>query len=306
MIISVRKARAGKERRHLTDLLGRCAAVLVDQLAVSRDDTVNVFGRFHSSLDLKGSDTCIHQLGNVGGKAKILERKCVRIFRFIRQTAGLCAFSAVTASAADHGAHQALTRMTDAKSAVDKDLRFDRRFFAESLNIAQRQFSGRDHTLKADLRKRFCGKCILSRALRAGMERYPREKADQFLCKPDIRNNKGICAVGQKLLRKRDRLRKLRTVKLCIQNDIGFHTVKTTKRDRAPQFLVGKVTRILSGIERLRTEINRIRARGNRRFQSGGRPRRREKFGFHINNQKIFSEKSRFSAFLIKKIMFKD
>ena len=194
--------------------------------------------------------------------------------------------------------------MAHAKRAVNKDLRFDGRILAKLLNIVQRKLSRRYHAFKSDLRQRTRGKRVLSRALRARVQVDSGEQAKELFCKSDIRNDERVRTVRKELLRKQDRGRKLRAVQLRIQNDIGFHSVQTAERNGIFQFLIVKIARVFSGIEALRSEINGVRACGDRRLQSGRRSRGREKFGFHIKNQKIFGEKSRFSAFLIKKIKF--
>ena len=74
VVITICKTGTGEKLRHLANFVRRCAAVFINQLAISGNDTVNVFGGFHSAFDFKRSDARIHKRGNVSGKAKIFER----------------------------------------------------------------------------------------------------------------------------------------------------------------------------------------------------------------------------------------
>ena len=123
--ISVGEASARECRLEGSELRGICRAPLVEQSAVDRRYCVDVLGRLHSSLDLQGRRAGGDQLLDMRCQRQIRERERIPLAK--GKSAGLGAFAAVAASAADKRGEETLPRVTYAERAVEEHLGLDRR-----------------------------------------------------------------------------------------------------------------------------------------------------------------------------------
>ena len=102
-------------------------------------------------------------LGHMSAEAEIAQTE--RVPAVIRQTAGLCTFASVSASAADKRAEQALSRAADTERTVDKYLYLNARALAHGADITERQLAGGNYARKTKLSElpissasRYCSK----------------------------------------------------------------------------------------------------------------------------------------------------
>ncbi len=104
---------------------------IIEGLAVDASDGGDVLGRFESALDFERLHAGFHQIGDEVDCGEVLRAEEVADFTeilgdaidhdFVGHAAGLGAFAAVRAALAEGFAGQALTRVGDAKGAVDKN-----------------------------------------------------------------------------------------------------------------------------------------------------------------------------------------
>ena len=123
-IVAVRKAAAGKDRCHGTDLPVRRIPSPVQKTAIGAHYGIHVVRTFHSALDLQRFHARCANLADMPRKAHVLEGQRI-LAAVIHHAARLCALAAVAAPSAHHGAEQALSRMAHAHGAVDEHLDAD-------------------------------------------------------------------------------------------------------------------------------------------------------------------------------------
>ena len=188
--------------RHIV-IIGKIA---VNRTAVSIYYYRNIFRALHTSFDFVGHNACVNQLRqnaqgiHILGAQQILA--CILalqhililgVKQLIRQTARLGTASAVAAAAADKTAHQALSAVADAQSAMDKGFDFTAAA-AGCTDFLQAQLARQYAALHACAHSEVYTAAIGNTHLRAGMQRQLRHN---FLCQADnaqILHNESVYA----------------------------------------------------------------------------------------------------------------
>ena len=82
--------------------------ILICILSIHCSDKRNVFGLFHASFDFKRINSRFHKLRYILQSTNILQTQHIRAFLtaiyFIRQSAGLCTLTAISAAPSKHTA----------------------------------------------------------------------------------------------------------------------------------------------------------------------------------------------------------
>ena len=180
--------------------------IAVNRTAVSIYYYRNIFRALHTSFDFVGHNACVNQLRqnaqgiHILGAQQILA--CILalqhililgVKQLIRQTARLGTASAVAAAAADKTAHQALSAVADAQSAMDKGFDFTAAA-AGCTDFLQAQLARQYAALHACAHSEVYTAAIGNTHLRAGMQRQLRHN---FLCQADnaqILHNESVYA----------------------------------------------------------------------------------------------------------------
>ena len=149
----------------------------VEHRAINRDDRMHVFGRLHAPFDLQRINPYsrkhskqIYRAEVFGGKemlARCLERFALMertVVKLVGKAARLRAHAAIGGAAANHGRHEALSRIAHAKRAVGERLYFKARLMRtvrQMLDFGKAQLARKRHTLHAERRNRFDAGCAV-------------------------------------------------------------------------------------------------------------------------------------------------
>ena len=180
--------------------------IAVNRTAVSIYYYRNIFGALHASFDFVGHNACVNQLRqnaqgiHILGAQQILA--CIlalqhililRVEQLIRQTARLGTASAVAAAAADKTAHQALTAVAYAQSAMDKGFDFTVSA-AGGTDFLQAQLARQYATLHACAHSEVYTAAVGNAHLRAGMQRKLRHNFLRQADNAQILHNESVYA----------------------------------------------------------------------------------------------------------------
>ena len=144
---------------------GRVGDVLINFAAVSRNDSVNKFGRAHSAFDFERVDAALNQRGNVAQHAHIAQRELVAgivenfagrlVDKFVRPAAGFETAPAVAALPESYAGMNALPRNRKTHIAVDKIFGLDAGFFAQEFDFVQAEFAADNDAVDAEFLQQF-------------------------------------------------------------------------------------------------------------------------------------------------------
>ena len=180
--------------------------IAVNRTAVSIYYYRNIFRTLHASFYFVGYNACVNQLRqnaqgiHILGAQQILA--CIlalqhililRVEQLIRQTARLGTASAVTAAAADKAAHQALTAVAYAQSAMDKGFNLTASA-AGCADFLQAQLARQYATLHACAHSEVYTATVGNAHLRAGMQRKLRHNFLRQADNAQILHNESVYA----------------------------------------------------------------------------------------------------------------
>ena len=183
-----------------------------------------------------------------------------RVSAVIRQTAGLCTFASVSASAADKRAEQALSRAADTERTVDKYLYLNARALAHGADITERQLAGGNYTRKTKLSEQPRSAGLVYRQLCARVQLHIRQSLVQQSAEPGIGNYQRINAALLKKCSIARRLLKLAVVEQCVERYIYANATFMTIFHRTAHRLVVEIVRVHTRVMHASAEIYRIRA----------------------------------------------
>ena len=272
--ISVGKTLTREYLGKLSHLFPARRAPLVKKTTPYARNVAHVFGGFHSTLYLKGSNSHITKLGNVLGKTEILERQRISLSstHFVRQAAGLGALTAISASLTYERRKKTLPRMTNAKRAVNEHLCFYLGKSRKGTQILAAHLPRTHHTRKSEpCQLARCGNAM-SRHLRGSVKFYRHSLLYQRRA-AKIGKNKSIRSRKIRVLGGADKALSFPVVYQRVGGNIYLHTVGMSKSDSASHLIGRKVLCVDPCIERHSAHINGIGSalyRGAKRVKRAG------------------------------------
>lgn len=164
-------------RASLGEGADRVDLVVVDHVAIGRDDGAHVFGAFHPALDLEGGNARVDELGHAGDELEIVGRKIKARagLGLVHASTGLGAKPPVGALAPEIAREETEPRGADAEGAMDEDLGLEIGRLGDRLELLEGELASHHGAFEAPARKEIRrlggGDVHLGR----GVETQPRE-----------------------------------------------------------------------------------------------------------------------------------
>ena len=218
------------------------------------------------------------------GKAEVAERKA--LFPVVGKTAGLGAGAAVAASSADERTEQALSGVTDAERAVQKDLGFGDRVFGDRYDLGERQFPRQNDAARAEPGEQITTFGRMGGRLRAGVDRQIGVAFGDPQDQPRVRDDQGVDAEFPQFPRALDGGLPFALGEQGVQRDVRLRAVQMAVDHRPGDLFVVEVAGEGAGVQLFAAEIDRVGSRvdrGDKRLErsGGGKQFRQGAFSKH-------------------------
>jgi len=129
--------------------------VVVEHVAVGRDDGAHVLGALHAALDLEGVHSRLHELRHAVDELEVVGREvvAVRPLGRVEAAAGLGAEAAVGALSPEVAREEAEARGAHAEGPVDEDLELEVGGLGDLANLLEGELAGEDGAVEAVARE---------------------------------------------------------------------------------------------------------------------------------------------------------
>ena len=274
--------------------------IAVDGPAVNVRHHRHIFRPLHPPFDLEGTDAGLNQLGQHIQGVQVLGRQqvmaCIHlgqhvlplfVHQGVRQPAGLGTPAPVAAAAPDQAAHQALAAVAHAQSPVHEPFDFAGSGAAHGLQVLQGGFPGHHRLFHAVVIGKHRAGGIGHRHLGAGVERQFRGHLPGHPDHPQVLDDDPVHPDIAQKAQVFPQVGHFRVIHQGVHRYIDPYPVEMGKADGPGHFLRPEVFRIGPGSKMASSQVHRIGAGEDSRFQSFPGARRGQQFdivSFHSDS----------------------